>query len=465
MINFAQPKKPFPKAIPFAKIIGPSFILLGLGLGSGEVILWPYLVSNYGLGIIWAAVLGIFFQFFINMEVERYSLLRGESIIVGYYRKFKGVTIWLLLSTLVPWIWPGIVASSAKIFGNLIGIKEFNYIGIFLLIFIGVILTLGKVLYKTIETFQKILIFISIPTILFLTYYLSDSTDYIRLAEGLVGIGEGYYLIPAGISLATLLSAFAYSGAAGNLNLAQSYYIREKGYGMGKYVGRITGLFNKNKEKVTISGYMPENSKTSVKEFKKWWRVINLEHFLVFFLMGGATILLLAFLSYSTTHPDGKFKDIEFLFYEASAITKVSGTFFGTLFLLICGFTLFGTQLTVFDATSRILAENSLLMFPKKFSEKKIPYIYYFFLWVQLLAGILIFLINFGQPLQLLIIAAVLNAFAMFVHTGLSLWTNLTLLEKEYRPSGLRLIILVTIFLTYGFFSIFTIYTEFLKFF
>jgi hypothetical protein len=465
MINFAQPKKSFPKAISFSKIIGPSFILLGLGLGSGEVILWPYLVSNYGLGIIWAAVLGIFFQFFINMEVERYSLLRGESIIVGYYRKFKGVTIWLLLSTLIPWIWPGIVASSAKIFGNLIGIKEFNYLGIILLILIGVILTVGKVLYKTIETFQKILIFISIPTILFLTYYLSSTDDYIRLAEGFIGIGEGYFLIPAGISLATLLSAFAYSGAAGNLNLAQSYYVREKGYGMGKYVGRLTGLFNEEKEKVSISGYKPELNKTTLIEFKKWWKVINLEHFIVFFLMGGMTILLLAFLSYSTTHPDGKFKDIEFLFYESTAITEKAGSFFGILFLLICAFTLFGTQLTVLDATSRILAENTLLMFPKYLSEKKIPNIYYLFLWIQLISGIVIFSINFGQPLQLLIIAAVLNAFAMFIHTGLSLWTNLTLLEKEFRPSRSRLAILITIFLTYGFFSIYTIYTEFLKFF
>jgi len=465
MIKFAQPKKSFPKAISFAKIIGPSFILLGLGLGSGEVILWPYLVSNYGLGIIWAAVLGILFQFFINMEVERYSLLRGESIIVGYYRKFKGVTIWLLLSTLIPWIWPGIVASSAKIFGNLLGIQNFNYLGILLLILIGIILTGGKVLYKTIETFQKTLIFVSIPTILFLSYYLSDSSDYIRLAEGLVGIGEGYFLIPAGISIATLLSAFAYSGAAGNLNLAQSYYVREKGYGMGKYVGRITGLFNNKKEKVTISGFKPDINKSTILEFKRWWKVINLEHFIVFFITGGVTILLLSFLAYSTTHPDGNYKDIEFLFYESEAISQKAGAFFGTLFLLICGFTLFGTQLTVLDATSRILAENTLLMFPKKFSESKIPNIYYIFLWIQLLAGVVIFAINYGQPLQLLIIAAVLNAFAMFIHTALSLWTNLTLLEKEFRPSIYRITILTLIILTYGFFSIYTIYTEFLKYF
>ena len=60
-------KKPFPDTIPLKKLLGPSFIILALGLGSGEVILWPYLVSNYGLGIFWAAVLGISCQYFINI--------------------------------------------------------------------------------------------------------------------------------------------------------------------------------------------------------------------------------------------------------------------------------------------------------------------------------------------------------------------------------------------------------------
>jgi len=464
MISFKQPQKTFPKAISFYKILGPSIILLGLGLGSGEVILWPYLVSNYGLGIIWAAVVGILFQFFINMEIERYSLLRGESIIVGYYRKFKYVTIWLLLSTFIPWIWPGIVAASAKIFGHLLGIKDFNYIGIFLLLLIGVILSAGKVLYKTIERFQTILILISIPTIIFLSIYLADFNDLESLGKGFLGQGDNYFLIPAGISLATFLSAFAYSGAAGNLNLAQSYYIREKGYGMGKYVGRITGLFNSNQEKVTLSGFtFPINSE-SKKEFKKWWRIVNIEHFLVFFLLGAVTIVLLSFLAYSTTHfLNGNFKDIEFLFFEAAAINNKAGVIFSTLFLLICAFTLFGTQLTVMDATSRILAETSILTLSKKLKEKNIPQIYFIFLWLQIIAGIIIFYINFGQPLQLLIIAAVLNAFAMFVHTGLSLWTNLTLLEKEFRPSIFRVLLLIGIFLTYGTFSCYTIYIEVMK--
>jgi hypothetical protein len=96
-IGLGQLLKP-PK---FRKMVGPSFILLGMGLGSGELIMWPYLAANYGLGIIWAAVIGITFQFFINMEIERYTLINGESVFVGLARKLKWLSpVWFILSTI-----------------------------------------------------------------------------------------------------------------------------------------------------------------------------------------------------------------------------------------------------------------------------------------------------------------------------------------------------------------------------
>src|SRR5574339_939226 len=93
-------KAEFPNPLSLSKLIGPSFIILGVGLGSGELILWPYLSSNFGLGIIWAAILGITFQFFINMEIERYALATGESIFVGLTRRFGRITpYWFIMST------------------------------------------------------------------------------------------------------------------------------------------------------------------------------------------------------------------------------------------------------------------------------------------------------------------------------------------------------------------------------
>src|SRR3989338_4497157 len=147
-----------PEPLSLLKLLGPSFIILGLGLGSGEIILWPYLTSNYGMGIIWGALLGITFQFFMNMEIERYALAHGESVFVGFARKLKWLPAWFLLSTFVPWIWPGIVASSAKLIGSLFGIEQTQYLAIGMLVLMGLILTLGPILYKTVERFQKTLI-------------------------------------------------------------------------------------------------------------------------------------------------------------------------------------------------------------------------------------------------------------------------------------------------------------------
>src|SRR3972149_2865155 len=121
-------KGELPSPLPLIKLIGPSFIILGVGLGSGELILWPYLSSNFGLGIIWAAVLGITFQFFINMEIERYTLITGESIFVGLTRKFgRFAPFWFIATTLAPWMWPGIIASAGKLLAHALSIPYGGY--------------------------------------------------------------------------------------------------------------------------------------------------------------------------------------------------------------------------------------------------------------------------------------------------------------------------------------------------
>lgn len=454
-----------PKPPSIRKLLGPSFILLGLGLGSGEVILWPYLTSNYGLGIIWAAILGITFQFFMNMEIERYALAHGESVFVGLARKIRLMSFWFLLSTFLPWIWPGIIASSAKIFSFVLGIENSSNLGIAFLIVIGLILSLGPILYKTVETFQKILLLIGVPSVFLLSIVLAKSEHWLTLGKGIAGAGEGYFFLPEGLVISTFLAAFAYAGAGGNLNLAQAFYIKEKGYGMGKYAGRITSLLTGNPEDISITGTTFEINSQNVKIFKEWWRKINIEHFVIFWLTGSITILLLALLAYSTTFGmSNNSADINFIFAESVEIGKRLFPFAGTFFLLIAGLTLFGTQLTVFDATSRILAENTLLASFGRLKEIHIPKIYYLVLWLQILFGIAIFLLGFDQPLQLLIIAAVLNAIAMFVHVGLTLWLNLTSLNKSLRPSLFRIFVMLLAFIFYGGFSIYVVATSFLSF-
>ncbi len=68
------------------RIIGPGVIAAGVGLASGEFILFPYIASQVGLVFLWAAAVGLITQWFLNMEIERYTLATGETALTGFSR-------------------------------------------------------------------------------------------------------------------------------------------------------------------------------------------------------------------------------------------------------------------------------------------------------------------------------------------------------------------------------------------
>lgn len=429
------------------KLIGPSIILLGLGLGSGELILWPYLVSKYGLGIIWAALIGITLQFFINMEIERYTLIKGESIFVGFAKRFRYAPYWFIFSTFVAWFWPGIIAISAKVFANLIGISNYQPIAICALVLIGIILSFGKSLYKTVERFQKTIISIGVPVIALITLLVARHGDFAALGKGILGIGEGYLFLPKGIDLFVFLGALAYSGAGGNLNLAQSLYIKEKGYGMCKGAVGISSVLYKKSQNISLEGQDFAMDEKNLHRFRRWWRNINLEHLLVFLITGALTILLLALLSYSTVFGSDSSKGVDFIILEASQINTYVLPFFGVLFLFFVSMMLFGTQLTVLDSTSRIISENIAIIENKA----SIAATYYTIVWLQIITGIIVFISGYKDPITLVVIAAVINAGAMLVHVILTHILNKTALNKELQISSARKIIIFLSIIIFGF--------------
>ena len=461
--------KEFPPSLPLKQLLGPSFIILALGLGSGEIILWPYLVSNYGLGIIWGAFLGLTFQFFINMEIERYALVRGESVFVGLRRHYKFAPHWFILSTFLGFGLPGIIAASAQILAAVLGLANFKWLAIILLLLVGAILSVGKTVYESMEKITQIVIILGVPFILMLVYYLATRMEVGDLALGLIGIGKDYHFLPAGISMATFLAAFAFSGAGGNLNLSQSIYVKEKGYGMGKYAQKMSGLFRSDDKVKTIrlDGHDFQPTVENFDRFRAWWRVINKEHAIVFWGVGLLTILLLALLSYATVFgQSGNSQGILFVLKEGAMIGLSTAPWIGILFLAVLGLMLFQTQLGVMDSTSRIMAENQALsQLSGRDGQVKadLSRIYYVFLWLQIAFGIILFLFNFYEPKTLLILQAVANAVAMFVHVGLVYRLNRTL-PGPCRPVIWRQVVIGVIFVFFGIFSLVTIINEIAKF-
>jgi len=448
----AASSKNLPQPPSLVKSIGPSFLLLGLALGSGELIMWPYLTANWGLGLIWGALLGITFQYLLNTEVMRYTLAWGESIFMGFRRLHWGIAVWYILSTFIPWSLPGFSSASADIMHSLLpGVSTQTFV-FFFLIMTGILLSSGKTLYKTMERFNKTIILLGLPFLLLLVAIVTKYTDWITLFAGYAGQGNGWRFLPKGVEIAAFLGAFAYSGAGGNLNLAQSYYVKEKGFGMGAYAQKISSLFSGKSQAVNLEGALFSDTSANRSAWKKWWRMIVTEHGLVFWGLGILTISCTALLSYVLVYGKPVQAGLSFIFTEAEMIGAAISPVFRVFFLVIVAGMLFSTQTGVLESSSRIISENVLLLFYKKGRRYNTSIAFYVALWSQLGLAAFLYVNGYKDARGVLTMAAVMNAAAMMVSFPLVWILNRQRLPKYCRSSFLRNIAYAIAFAFFVFF-------------
>ena len=85
-----------------------------------SVILWPYITYQAGFVFFWACMLGGMTKFFLNMEIERWTLVTGESAITGFCRLSRQWAWVMLLLNIIPWAWPGWATGAGTIISWLI---------------------------------------------------------------------------------------------------------------------------------------------------------------------------------------------------------------------------------------------------------------------------------------------------------------------------------------------------------
>src|SRR4051812_30931459 len=149
-------ERELPSPPSLRRLIGPSVILVGVGVASGEYILFPYIASKAGLVFLWAAVVGVAVQFFINMEIERYTLATGETAIGSFQRLWRPWGAILAVAAVLATMWPGWATSAATVLTFAIGGGDPNTIAIVALLVIGALLTASPVVYQTVERLEFI---------------------------------------------------------------------------------------------------------------------------------------------------------------------------------------------------------------------------------------------------------------------------------------------------------------------
>ena len=437
------------------RLVGPGIVAGGVGLSSGEFVLWPFIASQVGLVLLWGALIGVVTQFFLNMEVERYTLATGETALTGFNRFWKH---WGLVFAVLGYfanLWPGWAISSATLASYLFGGSP-TIIAVVSLLVIGFSLTFAPVVYVALER----LIFVKVAAVLVLVVlgvvFAIEPESWRALPAGFARFGT----FPEGLSIALVFGAIAFAGSGGAQNLCQSNWIRDKGFGMGQYVPRLVSPITGAPEAKdsTATSYIFEPTTTNMDRWRSWWRFANIEQVFSFVLVTVITIALTSLLAHSTLFGQPNLpNNVSFLRIEAQQLERTVGRWFGVLFLSVGAFSLFGSAMGIIDYTSRLAADIVKTTYTPGVSESRI---YFWLVWGMVGLGCMILLAGISQPITLLVISASTGGTIMFLYSFMLIALNRRMLPPAIRISPFRTATLVWSTLLFGSLAALTIYSQ-----
>ncbi|HEX5103768.1 MAG TPA: Nramp family divalent metal transporter, partial [Pirellulaceae bacterium] len=446
-------ERDLPPPVPIRQMIGPSIILAGLALGSGEFVLWPYITLRSQFTLFWACLAAVTMQYFLNMEIMRWTLATGESAMTGMIRLSRHLAWIFLVLNVVPWMIPAWATGAAEIVswlwqapqydaaGHVVGQSHVTWIAMGGILLCGVILTAGPVVYETVEKVQFVLVvFIIIVVVVLAGWLVAGRPDaLVQQATTTIALGPPSKLASLDEELTPilLLGALAFAGAGGTMNLCQSNYIRDKGYAMGQHIGRITSPLTGHAEPIAEIGSHFPHTPENLRRWRAWFRAAAWEHFASFLLTCIVCLTLLTLICYILFYDSagrpiaaaGAFKDnLQFVWAEANMLAGMIGPAARWAFLLMGVAILFTTEFGVLDAASRIstdIVKVAWLRDNPRWSEGRL---YFTFLWgeIALACGVLL-LERFGfhlGALGLFKLTAAMNGGVMFLYSLALIYMN-----------------------------------------
>ncbi|MEQ3550220.1 Nramp family divalent metal transporter [Pseudonocardia nematodicida] len=442
------------------RYLGASVILTATALGSGELVLWPYITTQVGPGIIWLAVLGITIQYFLNMEVERYTLVTGETAVTGFSRLWLPWGVIFVLGAILPNLWPGWASSGATVFGFVFDLDSsaVPIVASIFLLSIGVAVTLSPVIYQTLEKVQGIMVALILVFVVAAIVLATRADAWAAVVTEAPATAGDLPDIVTQIGAATLFGAIVFAGAGGANNLVQSNYIRDKGMGMGQRIPNVVSPITGEEVATPSLGYMVRPTAENERRWREWWRIANSEQLLTFWFIGVVLLVSLSVLVFSTVGVDSELdSELGFLQVEGRALGEIVAPWFTTAFYVAAFLMLFSTNVGVVDYVSRLAGDSLKVTFLKDstyWSESKI---YITVVWILIVVGGGIIWTGI-EPVVLLVISSAGGGFVMAFYSVLVVLINRRFLPGFAKLKGWRLPVMIFVAVFYVGFSLFLIY-------
>ncbi len=400
------------------QMLGPSIVFVALSLNGGEMLLWPDLVAQFGLKIIWPIPIILLLQMVVNLEIERYSAVTGKNTLQGMIEINRFLAVLFPAGILVSLVWPAWGSTAGNILAYLFGVPQLGaWFGIAVMLAL-ILIWFSRRSYKILENVAKIGLSSVFLIVLGTVIFKWRPEVWGNLFQGLQSIGQ----VPAQIDRLAFVSALAFGGVAGVLNLVQSDWVLNRGYAAADHI---------SPEKIDWNDLQTKLA------WKKWWSLMSKEHFLLFYignLVGIILLAILAFLILTGTGVSG-FRllttEIDILNRDLAGLGLAFGFAVFLLFMM--------AQMTILDAMGRLL---------KRCLPHNIKYTNETLSQLAGLIGILILLTTaifpgLNQPLILLKTSASFSAAIMAFYPPILLYLN-SKLPKDTQASVLTKILVIS---------------------
>lgn len=447
------------------KAVGVGIIIMGMAMGTGELIMWPHLVTKFGLGLLWLAVVGITLQYFINQEVIRHTIATGESFFTTSGRAVWWSPLFWLPAAVLLYIWPGWASVLGTILATLFGFGTYVHWAWISLALVLLLTFLGRSAYAMLETALKVIVPVFIALLVVISAANLRGDDIMAALRGIANVGY----LPEGIDMSVLLGAIVFAGAGGMLNLVTSLWYRDKQAGMAHYEGRIQNPVSGKPETLGVIGSHFQATEENLSRWRGWMRYVRFDQGIIFWLIGLVTLVLLAVNAFVVLRPLGLVPEgTKVAIVQAEIFSSQWGQTGAVIYLVMTYLMLFSVMWTVIDALTRIVTDivhtNSRegRLRPLFGWLKPISVHHLYYSVIVIVVAIQAALLPYNQPLGFLVTSSVLGGVTMAIYTPLLLYVNNRRLPKGVRPGIVTNLFLVGASAFYIYFAAMIIAKNFL---
>ncbi len=454
----------------FWKLTGPGAILVGLSIGAGELILWPWIMARFGPGMVWLAGLSIFVQLWINLEIARWMISTGESPFTGFARAWRGFVPFFLAVNIGILMLPGWARGSgtalrmlffgpnaAQDMGGPAWIwsdwvwTAITFMGITALLF-G-----PKTFYSAIEKSISVMVVVITAGLIWVFIKTANAESLGDFGGGMINFG--HIEVAEDFGYMSLFSAVVFAGAGGIANLFYAYYLRDKRIGMGGRVPMLVNPLRQREEADVKTGYIFPDTDDNRRRFRDWFMFVKLDQTIYFWFLNTFTMFLFMFGSVAVLYKQGIVPKQSNIVWElANILRETMGTFGLYLYLVVAVAALLSTQLAFIDGGARVCAD---LLHTNYAKFRAIPQsrLYMWFAIGGMILGTVstVFFEKVLTGFDVILYNALINGVAMAAYVPIVLYINFKYLPKSVRPRWYNVLFVGVAGAVYMAFTIYTV--------